>query len=196
MNMWYIQLLDDSNFIYAYDFLGHQFIEKCICDIYNSIDVKYNEDYKNIKKCLEKHIIQYVNNMSSSKIECMIYNYGIDNAILLLNNYVVNSVKYINTTSKSLLFAIFISRFELKFKIEYTKNNYNNNYVISSIIIIQRYWRNILIKKSELTKLKVQKEFDYVLDKINKQIVETSVKNILIYIVNKYRKRFSKTLII
>jgi hypothetical protein len=194
--MWYIQLLDDSNFNYAYDFLGYQFIEKCICDIYNSIDIKYNEDYKNIKKCLEEHIIQYVNNMSSSKIECMIYNYGIDNAILLLNNYVVNSVKHINTTSKSLLFAIFINRFELKFKVEYTKNNYNNNYVISSIIIIQRFWRNILIKKNELTKLKVQKEFDYVLDKINKQIVETSVKNILIFIVNKYRRRISKTLII
>jgi len=194
--MWYIQLLIDTKIDSVYDFLGHQFIEKCICDIYNSIDVKYNEDYKNIKKCLEEHIIQYVNNMSSSKIECMIYNYGIDNAILLLNDYVVNSVKHINTTSKSLLFAIFINRFELKFKVEYTKNNYNNNYVKSSIIIIQRFWRNILMERSKITIYKVQKEFDYVVDKINKQIEEPSVKNILIYIINKYRRRVSTTLII
>jgi hypothetical protein len=124
----------------------------------------------------------------------MVYNYGIDNAILLLNDYVVNSKKHINTTSKSLLFSIFMSRFNLEFKVEYTRNNYNNNYIISSIVIIQKFWRNILMNRNNITKYKVQKEFDYVVDKINKQIVETSVKNILIYIVNKYRRRLSETL--
>jgi len=80
------------------------------------------------------------------------------------------------------------------FLVEYTTNNYNNNYVISHIVTIQRFWRNILINKRKITNLKVIKEFDYVLDKINKQIEETSVKDILIYIVNKYRRRVSTTL--
>jgi hypothetical protein len=192
--MWYIQLFNDSKIDSAYEFLGHQFIEKCICDIYHNIEVKHNEDYKRLNKYLEEHIIQYVNNMSSSKIELMVYNYGIDKAILLLNDYVVNSKKHINTTSKSLLFSIFISKFNLEFTVEYTTNNYNNNYVIYHIIKIQRLWRNILMNKNKNTIYKVQKEFDYVLDKINKQIKDTSVKNILIYIVNKYRRRISTTL--
>jgi len=192
--MWYINILIDTENISAYDFLGHQFIEKSICNIYHSIKVKFNEDYKILNKCLEEHIIQYINNMSSSKIESMVYNYGIDNAILLLNDYVVNSKKHINTTSKSLLFSIFMSRFNLEFKVEYTRNKYNNNYIISSIVIIQKFWRNILMNRNKITKYKVCKEIDYVIDKINKQIVETSVKNILIYIVNKYRRRLSETL--
>jgi len=192
--MWYIQLFNDSKIDSAYEFLGHQFIEKCIFYIYHSIEVKHNEDYKKLKIYLEEHIIHYVNNMSSSKIELMVYNYGIDKAILLLNDYVVNSKKHINTTSKSLLFSIFISKFNLEFIVEYTTNNYNNKYVISHIVKIQRYWRNILMDKSKNTIYKVQKEFDYVLDKINKQIEEKSVKNILIYIVNKYRRRISTTL--
>lgn len=192
--MWYINLSNDDNINSEYELLGHQFIDIYIYDIYNSIEVNYNEDYKTLNKYLEEQIVKYVNNMSSSKIECMVYNYGIDNAILLLNNYIVNSKKNINTTSKSLLFSIFISRFELVFLVEYTTNNYNNNYVISHIVTIQRFWRNILINKRKITNLKVIKEFDYVLDKINKQIEETSVKDILIYIVNKYRRRVSTTL--
>jgi len=192
--MWYILLFNNTKIVSEYDFLGHQFIEKCICDIYHNIEVKHNEDYKKLNKYLEEHIIQYVNNMSSNKIELMVYNYGIDKAILLLNNYVVNRKKHINTTSKSLLFSIFISKFNFEFTVEYTTNNYNNKYVIYHIIKIQRFWRNILMNKNKKTIYKVQKEFDYVLDKINKQIEETSVKNILIYIINKYRRRISTTL--
>jgi hypothetical protein len=192
--MWYIQLFNDTKINSAYDFLGHQFIEKCICDIYHNIEVKHNEDYKKLNKYLEEHIIQYVNNMSSNKIELMVYNYGIDNAILLLNKYVVNSKKHINTTSKSLLFSILVSKFNLEFTVEYNTNNYNKKYVIYHIIKIQRFWRNILMNKNKNTIYKVQKEFDYVLDKINKQIEETSVQNILIYIINKYRRRISTTL--
>ena len=194
--MWYIQLFNNTKINSEYDFLGRQFIEKCICDIYHNIEVKHNEDYKKLNKNLEEHIVHYVNNMSSNKIELMVYNYGIDNAILLLNNYVVNSKKHINTTSKSLLYSIFMSRFNLEFTVEYTTNNYNNKYVIYHIIKIQRFWRNILMNKNKNTIYKVQKEFDYVLDKINKQIKDTSVKNILIYIVNKYRRRISTTFII
>jgi hypothetical protein len=192
--MWYIQLLNESKINSEYEFLGHQFIEKFICDIYHSIEVKYNKDYKTLNIYLEEHIIHYVNNMSSSKIETIVYNYGIDKAIILLNNFVIDNKKHINTTLKSLLFSIFISRFKLVFVIEYTTNNYNNNYVISHIVTIQRLWRNILINRKNLTNLKVIKEFDYVLDKINKQIKETSVKDILIYIINKYRRRVSTTL--
>jgi hypothetical protein len=192
--MWYINLSNDNKINSEYELLGHQFIEKCICDIYHTIEVKHNEDYKTLNIYLEEHIIHYVNNISSSKIETLVYNYGIDNAILLLNNYIVNSKKHINTTSRSLLFSIFISRFNLEFIVEYTTNKYNNNYVISRIVTIQRFWRNILMNKRKITNLKVIKEFDYVVDKINKQIKDMSVKNILIYIVNKYRRRLSTTL--
>ena len=132
--------------------------------------------------------------MSCSKIECVVYNYGIDKAILLLNKHEINCKKHINTTSKSLLFSIFMSRFNLEFIVEYTIDKYNNNYIIYYIVTIQKFWRNILMNRNKITKYKVYKEFDYVIDKINKQIVETSVKNILIYIVNKYRRRLSETL--
>jgi hypothetical protein len=189
--MWYIQLLVDTNIDSAYDFIGHQFIEKHICNIYHSFEVKYNEDYKKLNKYLEEQIIHYINNMSCSKIDCIVYNYGIDNAILLLNNYVINCKKHINTTSKSLLFSIFMSKFNLEFIVEYTIDKYNNNYIIYYIVTIQKFWRNILTNKSKITKFKIQKEFDYVLDKINKQIEEPSVKNILIYIFNKYRKKIN-----
>ena len=192
--MWYIQLLIDTKIDSEYEFMGHQFIDIYIYNIYNSFEVNYNEDYKTLNKYLEEQIVKYINNISSSKIETLVYNYGIDNAILLLNNYIVNSKKHINTTSKSLLFSIFISRFSLEFIVEYTTNKYNNNYVISHIVTIQKFWRNILMNKRKITNLKVIKEFDYVLDKINKQIKETSVKDILINIVNKYRIRLSTTL--
>jgi len=192
--MWYIQLLNESKINSEYEFLSHQFIEIYIYDISNSIEVKYNEDYKTLNIYLEEHIIHYVNNMSSSKIETIVYNYGIDNAILLLNNYIVNSKKHINTTSRSLLFSIFMSRFNLEFTVEYTTKKYNNNYAISHIVTIQRFWRNIFIRRSKNTIYKVQKEFDYVLEKINKQIEETSVKNILIFILNKYRRLVNTTL--
>ena len=192
--MWYINLSNDTKIDSECELLGHQFIDIYIYNIYNSFEVKYNEDYKTLNKYLEEQIVKYINNISSSKIETLVYNYGIDNAILLLNNYIVNSKKNINTTSKSLLFSIFISRFILVFLVEYTTNNYNNNYVISHIVTIQKFWRNILINKRKITNLKVIKEFDYVLDKINKQIEETSVKDILIYIINKYRRRVSTTL--
>ena len=192
--MWYINLSNDNKINSEYELLGHQFIDIYIYNINNSIEVNYNEDYKKLNKYLEEHIIHYVNNMSSSKIETFVYNYGIDNAILLLNNYVINHKKHINTTSKSLLFSIFISRFSLEFIVEYTTNKYNNNYVIYYIKKIQRFWRNILINKRKITNLKVIKEFDYVVDKINKQIKETYVKDILINIVNKYRRRLSTKL--
>ena len=192
--MWYINLSNDNKINSEYELLGHQFIDIYIYNIYNSFEVNYNEDYKTLNKYLEEHIIHYVNNMSSSKIETIVYNYGIDNAISLLNNYVVNSKKHINTTSKSLLFYIFMSRFKLEFTVEYTTKKYNNNYIIYHIVKIQRFWRNILMEKSKNNIYKVQKEFDYVLDKINKQIEESSVKDILIYIFNKYRRKISTTL--
>lgn len=192
--MWYINLSNDNKINSEYELLGHQFIDIYIYNIYNSFEVKYNEDYKTLNKYLEEQIVKCINNISSSKIETLVYNYGIDNAILLLNNYIVNSKKHINTTSRSLLFSIFISRFNLEFIVEYTTNKYNNNYVISHIVTIQKFWRNILINKRKITNFKIIKEFDYVLDKINKQIEETSVKDILIYIINKYRRRVNTIL--
>ena len=42
--MWSIKMLNESKINSEYEFLGHQFIEIYIYDIYNSFEVNYNED--------------------------------------------------------------------------------------------------------------------------------------------------------
>jgi hypothetical protein len=192
--MWYIQLSNNiDNF--KNEILGSQLIDKDVNTIYDNIDVKYNEDYKILHNILEEHIIKYINNNKINKIELYIYNYGIDNAILLLNDYNNRSKKIVNTTSKSLLFVIILSKFKLNYIIdnEYISHIYNNESK-NAVIIIQNFWRNILSYKNKIVKYTINKELDYLLNKINNEIVELSSKRILIYIVNKFRKRFSKTL--
>jgi hypothetical protein len=177
------------------EILGSQLIDKDVNTIYDNIDVKYNEDYKILHNILEEHIIKYINNNKINKIELYIYNYGIDNAILLLNDYNNRSKKIVNTTSKSLLFVIILSKFKLNYIIdnEYIAHIYNDDSK-NAIIIIQKFWRNILSYKNNLVRYTINKELEYLLNKINNEIVELSFKRILIYIVNKFRKRFSKTL--
>jgi hypothetical protein len=192
--MWYIQLSNNiDNF--KNEILGSQLIDKDVNTIYDNIDVKYNEDYKILHNILEEHIIKYINNNKINKIELYIYNYGIDNAILLLNDYNNRSKKIVNTTSKSLLFVIILSKFKLNYIIdnEYISHIYSNESK-NAVIIIQNFWRNILSYKNKIVKYTINKELDYLLNKINNEIVELSSKRILIYIVNKFRKRFSKTL--
>jgi hypothetical protein len=192
--MWYIQLSNNiDNF--KNEILCGQLIDKDVNTIYDNIDVKYNEDYKILHNILEEHIIKYINNNKINKIELYIYNYGIDNAILLLNDYNNRSKKIVNTTSKSLLFVIILSKFKLNYIIdnEYISHIYNNESK-NAVIIIQNFWRNILSYKNKIVKYTINKELDYLLNKINNEIVELSSKRILIYIVNKFRKRFSKTL--
>jgi len=192
--MWYIQLsiLFDN---LKNEILGSQLIDKDVNIIYDNIDVKYNEDYKILYNILEEHIIKYINNIKINKIELYIYNYGIDNAILLLNDYNNTRKKFVNTTSKSLLFVIILSKFKLNYIIdnEYIAHIYNDD-PKNAIIIIQKFWRNILSYKNKLVRYTINKELEYLLNKINNEIVELSFKRILIYIVNKFRKRFSKTL--
>jgi hypothetical protein len=192
--MWHIQLSNNiDNF--KNEILCGQLIDKDVNTIYDNIDVKYKEDYKILHNILEEHIIKYINNNKINKIELYIYNYGIDNAILLLNDYNNRSKKIVNTTSKSLLFVIILSKFKLNYIIdnEYISHIYNNG-SINAVIIIQKFWRNILSYKNKLVRYTINKELEYLLNKINNEIVELSFKRILIYIVNKFRKRFSKTL--
>jgi hypothetical protein len=192
--MWYIQLSNNIDNL-KNEILCGQLIDKDVNTIYDNIDVKYNEDYKILHNILEEHIIKYINNNKINKIELYIYNYGIDNAILLLNDYNNRSKKIVNTTSKSLLFVIILSKFKLNYIIdnEYISHIYNNESK-NAVIIIQNFWRNILSYKNKIVKYTINKELDYLLNKINNEIVELSSKRILIYIVNKFRKRFSKTL--
>jgi hypothetical protein len=192
--MWYIQLSNNIDNL-KNEILGSQLIDKDVNIIYDNIDVKYNEDYKILYNILEEHIIKYINNIKINKIELYIYNYGIDNAILLLNDYNNTRKKFVNTTSKSLLFVIILSKFKLNYIIdnEYISHIYNNKSK-NAVIIIQKFWRNILSYKNKIVKYTINKELDYLLNKINNEIVELSSKRILIYIVNKFRKRFSKTL--
>jgi len=192
--MWYIQLSNNIDNL-KNEILGSQLIDKDVNIIYDNIDVKYNEDYKILYNILEEHIIKYINNIKINKIELYIYNYGIDNAILLLNDYNNTRKKFVNTTSKSLLFVIILSKFNLNYIIdnEYIAHIYNDDSK-NAIIIIQKFWRNILSYKNKIVKYTINKELDYLLNKINNEIVELSSKRILIYIVNKFRKRFSKTL--
>ena len=59
-----------------------------------------------------------------------------------------------------------------------------------SILIIQRFWRRMLRNK----KYVVDNEITYLIGKINKEIVGESVRKVLIYMVNKFRRRLSRTL--
>jgi len=107
--MWYINLSNDNKINSEYELLGHQFIDIYIYNIYNSFEVNYNEDYKTLNKYLEEQIVKYINNISSSKIETLVYNYGIDNAILLLNNYIVNSKKILIQLQKVYYFLYLLA---------------------------------------------------------------------------------------
>jgi hypothetical protein len=197
--MWYIQIAMNITNNTHYEFTSLQILEKHIIYIYDSIQCISNEDYKILNNSLQNHIVKYINNMSAYKIELFVYNYGIDNAILLLNNYNNDNKKYTNTSSKSLLFVIFYNMFTICYITNY-KNDNKKTYCLTkyypdyAIIIIQRFWRKILSYRMETNKDKINKDISNLINKINNEIVGESAKNVLLYLVNKFKKRISRTL--
>jgi hypothetical protein len=197
--MWYIQIAMNITNNTPCEFTSLQILEKHIIYIYDSIQRISNEDYKILNNSLQNHIVKYINNMSAYKIELFVYNYGIDNAILLLNNYNNDNKKYINTSSKSLLFIIFYNMFTICYITNYKNDNKKTDrltkyYPDYAIIIIQRFWRKILSYRMETNKDKINKDISNLINKINNEIVGESAKNVLLYLVNKFKKRISRTL--
>jgi hypothetical protein len=197
--MWNIQIANNLNISSIYDLAGYQLLEKHIDIIYDSFDEKYCEDYKVLNNALEQHIVAYINNIPLKTVELYVYNYGIDKAIVLINNrnYNINNAsknKHTNTSSKSLLFAIFINRFSIYYVVSVMSNSKQYNYSIFAIIKIQRFWRKVLEFRKKVILGTIDSEIVYLIEKINKEIVGESVKKVLIYMVNKFRKRLSKTL--
>ena len=209
--MWNIRLLYDEHPSSYYDYMGHQLYEKHVEILNSRIVYRSCEDYKELNRILEEHIVKYINEMPHNTVELYVYNYGIDNAIALLNR-LNNNKKYLNTSSKSLLFAIFYNRFSLFYMSDkkhhgagtdgadgagtdgadgaVATNTTNTKRNYQSILIIQRFWRRMLRNK----KYVVNNEITYLIGKINKEIVGENVRKVLIYMVNKFRRRLSRTL--
>jgi hypothetical protein len=198
--MWYIQQIHDDDTLYSvYEFAGNQLLQRNINLIYYSIQDICNEDYKVLNNRLEEHILTWINNMASHTVELYVYNYGIDNAIILLNKFNNSSTtkKFTNTTSKNLLFALFYNKFSIDYitpKFYRRSSTSKYNYPLSQIIIIQRVWRKRLAYKMKIKRETIENDFTYLIEKINKEITGEPSKRVLIYLVNKYRKRMSKTL--
>jgi hypothetical protein len=194
--MWYIQLIDASYNSSYNDFMGYQMHERHIEAIYDTFPRHSCEDYKELNKVIEEHILEYINGLANKTIELYVYNYGIDNAIVLLNRFNNNSrnSKYTNTTSKTLLFAIFYNRFIIEY-IPDILNYRKIKYPLSSIIKIQRVWRKMLADRKSIKRETVENDFVYLIEKINKEITGEPAKKVLVYLVNKFRRRLSKTLL-
>ena len=71
---------------------------------------------------------------------------------------------------------------------------FDNNYIINNIVVIQRFWRNVLLHKKKLQVSKFLNDVNALIDKINKEIDGKPAKKVLIYLVNKFKKRMSTTL--
>jgi len=198
--MWSIQIAMNITNNSPCEFTSLQILEKHISCIYKSIESVNNEDYKILNNILQQHIVKYINNMSAYKIELFVYNYGIDNAILLLNNYNNdNNKKYTNTSSKSLLFIIFYNMFNISYITNYKNDTETiccstKYYPDYSIIVIQRFWRKILSYRMETNKDKINSDITNLINKINNEIVGEPAKKVLLYLVNKFKRRISKTL--
>jgi len=197
--MWNIRLLYDEHPSSYYDYMGYQIYEKHVDILNSSLVYRSCEDYKELNRILEEHIVKYINEMPHNTVELYVFNYGIDNAIALLNRFNTNK-KYLNTSSKSLLFAIFYNRFSIFYMTEQSDavgavgadgaDASTSKRYYQSILIIQRFWRRMLRNK----KYVVDNEITYLIGKINKEIVGESVRKVLIYMVNKFRRRLSRTL--
>jgi hypothetical protein len=194
--MWNIRLVEDETDDPSYDYMGYQMHEKQVAILYDTLELREGEDYKVLNCVLEEHITRYINVMASKTVELYVYNYGIDKAIALLNRY--SNKKFINTSSKSLLFAIFYHRFSIFYipdasdytlttTTDYTRYHH-------SIRKIQQFWRRVLAYRNKQKKCVIENEIIYLIGKINKEIVGESTKKVLIYMVNKFRRRLSKTL--
>ena len=193
--MWVIQLIDDTTPSTLNNIAGLQMFETHIDKIYHSIEHKSCEDYKRLHCEVERHIVDYCNAMTASAVELYVYTYGFDNAIPLLHNYNNrNDNRYLNTSSKSLLFAIIYNRFSIYYiqTPQHSQHSLSQHYkgYHHSILTIQRFWRKVLKHKRDV----IDNEITYLIQKINKEIIGESTKKVLIYMVNKFRRRLSKTL--
>ena len=198
--MWYIQLSEDITHYSACEFAGHQLLDKHIVAFYDNLENNCGTDYKMVKSTLIEQILFYINNIPDKTVELYVYNYGIDNAIVLLNHFNNNSItkKYANTTSRNLLFAIFYSRYKIYYipsAINYTATYMLRcNYPLAKVLVIQRVWRKVLAYRKEVKLETVNNDITYLIDKINNEITGEPSKRVLIYLVNKFRRRLSKTL--
>lgn len=195
--MWNIQITNNFPVSSIYDFAGHQLLEKHIDTIYDSLEDRCGEDYKILHNALEQHIKAYINTIPERSVELYVYNYGIDNAIVLHNNFNNTFKKYSNTTSRSLLFAIFYNRF-LIYYISVMDNSIRDTLrprrTIYAIIKIQRAWRKVLEYRKTVKLGTIDNNITCLIAKIKNEIVGEPAKKVLIYLVNKYRRRLSKTL--
>lgn len=177
------------------NFVCYQIIENNITIIYDTIESRCNKDYKILNNALEQHIVKYVNNINDKRCELYVYNYGFDNAIVLLNNYNNKSNKFINTNTRSLLFIIFYNYFSIFYIVDYIDNPYSNiNYLEYAILIIQKFWRKVLLHRKKLKSKTINKDITFLIEKINNEISGEPAKKVLIYLVNKFRRRLSNTL--
>lgn len=189
INNYIINNISHNNFVY------YQIIENHITIIYDTLEYLCNKDYKILKNALEQHIVKYVNNINDKRCELYVYNYGFDNAIVLLNNYNNKSNKFINTNTRSLLFIIFYNYFSIFYIVDYIDNPYSNrNYFEYAILIIQKFWRKVLLYRKKLKSKTINKDITYLIEKINNEISGEPAKKVLIYLVNKFRRRLSNTL--
>lgn len=194
--MWYIQLIEASYLNLSYhDFLRYQMHEKHIETIYNTFPQHSCEDYKELNRVIEEHILEYIKGLANNTIELYVYNYGIDNAIVLLNkmNNNLRTNKYTNTTSKTLLFVMFYNRFAIEY-IPSIIDYRNYKYPLSSIIKIQKVWRKTLAYRNVVKRETIENDFSSLIDKINKEITGEPAKKVLVYLVNKFRRRLCNTL--
>jgi len=198
--MWYIYLAEDTVANYSeYNFTGIQILKKHINIINDSLGNICNKDYKILNNNLEQHIVKYINNITIDKVDFIVYHYGIDNAIVLLNNYNNNNKNYTNTSAKSLLFIIFYNMFNIYYVADdtfYSKSNsyYAKHLTINAIIVIQRFWRNILYYRREIKRYTINNDITALIEIINNQIKPLPAKRVLIYLVKKFKKQISKTL--
>ena len=194
--MWNIKINNDIiNNISHNNFVYYQIIVNHITIIYDTIESLCNKDYKILKNALEQHIVKYVNNINDKRCELYVYNYGFDNAIVLLNNYNNKSNKFINTNTRSLLFIIFYNYFSIFYIVDYIDNPYSNrNYLEYAILIIQKFWRKVLLHRKKLKSETINKDITFLIEKINNEISGEPAKKVLIYLVNKFRRRLSNTL--
>jgi uncharacterized protein (UPF0371 family) len=64
----------------------------------------------------------------------------------------------------------------------------------AAIVIIQRFWRTIMVYRKKLKTETIHKDFDFLIDKINKEITGEPAKRVLNYLVNKFRRRLGRRL--
>ena len=89
--------------------------------------------------------------------------------------------------------------FNIYYIAEYFNDNKTNPYLtkyysVYSIIIIQRFWRKILLYRIETKKYTINNDITNLINKINNEIVGDSAKKVLLYLVNKFKRRISQTL--